>query len=231
MPRRGSLASHLSTSARQFEKRQLAHFKKAFEGPASDDIVRAILGMTRALFDSGSGMVKPRASGLPSSLAATFLENPGKPGRLHAQIELEIARSLALSTDEMAQRCLELARLALTHPPADAVSRYLQRLGRCYIAGFFPETVIICRAILENAVLDKFEREGKPLPIPPSGRSDMRARLSRAEDHQWITRKQSNDAWSIWERGSKAAHRDPNLTTAVLETVETTMDLVGVLYA
>lgn len=59
----------------------------------------------------------------------------------------------------------------------------------------------------------------------------MRARLGRAEDHQWITRKQSNDAMSIWERGSKAAHRDPYVTRAVLDTIRTTMELMRILYS
>jgi hypothetical protein len=220
----------MTSSAKLFERKQLTHFRDALGPHAADEVLDIVLTMTRSLLDSGSGLVKIPAAGVAGILATALMERRAKPRRLHAQIELAIARSFAFSTDEMADRCLDLARIALPNPPGDAVARFLQRLGRCYIAGFYPEAVIVCRAVLENAVVEKFQREKKPLPVPQAGKSEMRARLARAEDHRWLTRTQVNDAWSIWDRGSKAAHRDPHVTSAVLETVRTTMELLRVLY-
>ena len=62
MPRRGSLASHLSSSTNQFEKRQLAHFREALGTEVGSELVDAVLTMTKSLFHSGSGMVEVPAS-------------------------------------------------------------------------------------------------------------------------------------------------------------------------
>jgi hypothetical protein len=195
-----------------------------------EELHAAVVAMTRAVFHSGSGLLTVPLEGFPATLTKQFLAMKGPPGKLGAQVELEIARAFALHTDKMAERCLELARMALEISPGETVLRFLNRLGRCYIAGFFPESVVMCRAVLENAVLERFEREGKPLPVPAPGKSEMRARLARAEDHGWLTRKQRTEAWSIWERESKAAHHDPAVTTAVLDNIRTTVELLAILY-
>ena len=226
-----SLASHLALTADDFERQQTAHFRTAVgDGAVGEEVLAAVLSMTRGLLDSGTTMVRAPLTGFPDTLLEQFLAKDGFPGRLDGQVELEIARSFALHTDEMAERCLEIARLALKISPGEAVLRFLTRLGRCYIAGFFPESVVMCRAVLENGLLDKFVREQKPLPVPAPGRSEVRARLNRAEEHGWLTRKQRDDAMSIWERGSTTVHKDPHVTKAAFDTIQTTMLLLASLY-
>lgn len=44
-----------------------------------------------------------------------------------------------------AERSLELVKLFLSTSPAEPALRYLRRLTRCYVAGFYPECVILCR--------------------------------------------------------------------------------------
>jgi hypothetical protein len=176
-------------------------------------------------------MVRVRGAGISATLADQLLATPGPPRRLHAHVELEIARSFTLATDEMAKRCLELARIALPHPPGDAVNRFLQRLGRCYIVGFFPECVIICRAVLEKALLEKFERERKRLPPVPPGRSEMVARLSKAVDLGWFSRQQLSDGRTINERGNKAVHEGPHMVADAFDTIQLTLGLLRALYA
>jgi hypothetical protein len=231
MDRVTSLASQLEATTNEFGKRQSEHFRTALgDGAVGEQAVAAVLEMARGLLSAGSTMVRVPLDSFAESLTRQILERPSSPGRLSAQVELEIARIFVVHTDEMAERCLELARIALQISPGEPVLQFLNRLGRCYIAGFFPESVVMCRAVLENAVVEKFARERKPLPIPGPGKSEMRARLNRAEEHGWLTRKQRDDAWAIWERGSKAAHRDPHVTKAVLDTIKTTVTLLGLLY-
>jgi len=227
-----TLASHLEATADQFEREQSAYFRTALgDGPVGEEILGAVVQMTRGLLKSGTGMIRAPLSGFPETLLGQFLTKQGPPGRLDAQVELEIARSFALHTDEMAQRCLDVARLALETLPGEAVLRFLSRLGRCYIAGFFPEAVVMCRAVLENAVEEKFARTREPLPVPSSGKSTMRAKLNRAKELGWLTRRQTGDAMSIWERGSKTVHKDPQVTKAVLDTIQVTMTLLGALHS
>jgi hypothetical protein len=239
---RGSLASHLIAATKQFRKRRLTHIRESFSHEEADTAIRMVERMARDLFDAGHAVVRePRTRAAVISkenieeqmaglLAERLLKPTRKPGRLRGWLELAIAQSFSLHTDEMSERCLALARIALPQRPGPAVNRYLQRLGRCYVAGFDPETVIVCRAVLENAVNDKFHREHKPVPIPSAGRSEMRAKLIKAEDLGWLTRREHEDAWAVWDRGSTAAHRDPQVTTAVLETIETTIRLLNTLY-
>jgi hypothetical protein len=228
-----ALAPRLQAAAARFEKSQIKHFRTALgdDPTVGNQVLTAVLAMTRGLLQAGGMMVEtPVLNELAVKFARGLLAKEVSPGRLQAHVELEIARVFTLRTDEMAERCLELARMALRIAPGEAVLRFLERLGRCYIAGFFPESVVMCRAVLENAVLERFSRERKPLPSPAQGRSEMRARLHRAEELGWLTRRQRDEAWSVWERGSKAAHRDPNVTKEVLQTIKITVGLLEVLY-
>jgi len=231
MPTRGSLASYLSSAARQVEKRQLAHFRTAVGDQAGELLVPAVQEMTRGILRSGHEMVWEPRDDVAGRLMRQLLEDRGPPRRLAAHVELEIAKAFTLATDEMAQRCFELARLALPKPPGEAVARYLQRLGRCYVAGFFPECIVICRAVLEKALLERFERERKPLPPVPPGKSEMLARLSKAVDLGWLSRQQLNDGRTVNERGNKAVHEGPHMVADALDTIRLTLGLLRALYA
>lgn len=231
MPRRGSLANTLTSAALRYEKRLDDHIHGAAGDELGAELVQLVREMTSTLLESGNSLVRLPSEELGAKLAIERLGRPEVPRRLLMHLELQVARSFTLATDEMAERCVELARLVVTNHPGSAVQRFLQRLGRCYVAGFFPETIIMCRAALENALNDKFGRERKPFPGAPEGRSPMRAKLRRAEELGWLTRQQSNEAFAVWERGSKAAHNDPEATKAVLATVESTMSLLRSLCA
>lgn len=118
----------------------------------------------------------------------------------------------------MANRCLELARLVIAAQPHESVMRFLRRLSRCYIAGFLPECAMLCRAVVENALTEKFDRKGLPLPATPEGRSSMRSRLDAAVRFRLLSAEAADNLWIVWKRGSKAAHEDPEATQNVLDT-------------
>jgi hypothetical protein len=147
--------------------------------------------------------------------------------------ELEIGSAYA-ATDDLegqADRCLDLCELALRSQPNEAVSRYLRRLGRCYVAGFFPECVILCRAAIENGIKHAFDRKHVPLPANDSGASAMRTRLNAAAMFGWMSSRAKQYAETVWYRGSKAVHEDPSATADALETIAMTMAVLNELYS
>lgn len=141
------------------------------------------------------------------------------------RIQLELALEFSGRTAEMAERCLELARLFATAAPNEQVMRFVRRLSRSYIAGFFPETIILCRGVLENGVKDVFNRKNVSLP------SEMRLRLEWAERAKWIAPHTRNKAWTVWQRGNTAVHKDPEAVGDALGTIEMTVAALEELYA
>jgi hypothetical protein len=145
-------------------------------------------------------------------------------------LQLALARKYLPGTDEMAGRCVELTRLVIQAEPSEAVRRFLGRVARCYIAGFTNECIVVCRAVLENALTDRFERSQVPMPGTDAGKSPMRVRLDAAKMFKWISPKATVDAWTIWVRGNRAVHDDPQLVNESLDTIRLTMNVLGELY-
>jgi hypothetical protein len=224
-----SLAAELAVTATGVATQQSRHFRTALGGD-SKEMLAAVRAATRAVMAGGSDLVTTRLDDLPDMVRRGILDKKRRRGRLDVQIELEIARRFALRTDEMAHRCIELARLSLKVSPGEGSARFLSRVGRSYIAGLFPESIVMCRAALEQAVLERFRRTKKPLPNS-DGSSEMKARLNRSEDLGWLTRRQRDDAWKIWLRGNKAIHEDPHLTADAFGTIVATMAILDALHS
>lgn len=227
--RHPSLASHLNVVVTGIATQQSRHFRTVLGG-ASRELAAAVRAAVQAVLGGGTELLHLGLDDTSEWIRKGILEEHRRRGRFDVQLEVEIAQRFAVRTDHMAHRCIQLARLALTGSPGEPVRRFLSRVGRCYVVGLLPESVVMCRAVLEQAVLEKFQRNRKPLPAA-NGKSEMRARLRRAEDLGWISRREREDAWQVWLRGSKAVHEDPHLTTDVLGTITTTMSLLSTLYA
>jgi hypothetical protein len=146
-------------------------------------------------------------------------------------LQIRIARSYMPSTASMVERCFELTQLVVRASPREQVQRFLARVGRCYILGLVPETVIVCRAALENALNEKYFRMRHPWPQDASKASPMKLRIQTARSQDWLTDEAAAAAEVVWTRGSKAAHADPLVVQHALETVRYTMSVLEQLYA
>lgn len=135
------------------------------------------------------------------------------------RIQISVAEEYCTDTDKMAERCLALAEAVLASQPNEAVTRYLRRLSRCYIVGLLPECVMLCRAVLENAVAEVFDRHQEPFPVDDRGRPTMEARLERARKLGWLSDRTKRFAQDVWARGNKAVQSDPQATQDVLATI------------
>lgn len=225
-----SLASHLAVVVAGVSAQQGRHFRTAL-GPTAS-LKKEVLAAVRAVLDGGTTLV---ASKLDDRLSEMFREGvlDGKRvrGRFDVQLELEIAKRFTLRTDRMARRCLELARLSMELAPAPPVQQFLGRVAQCYVLGLYPESIVMCRAVVEQGVTDKFRRLKKPFPLPAPGKSEIKARLFNAEERGWLTRGQRNMAWDVCQRGNKAVHEDPHATSDVIGTIKATLEVLTALYA
>lgn len=154
------------------------------------------------------------------------IEDPFARKAIHQELELALAREYCNKTEKMADRAVELISLILNQDevPSEATHRFLRRVSRCYVAGFFPECVIQCRAVMENAIRAKFIKEDLAYPDTSMGkRLDFMVRL------RWLSPETRRDAWAVWKRGSKAAHEDPEVTKAALGTIVKTAGVMTAL--
>jgi hypothetical protein len=149
---------------------------------------------------------------------------------LDEAIQLAIAEELFGDLEAKAARCRDLARQVLVDPPDPHVMQYVRRLTRCYIAGFLPECVILCRAVLENAVRDLYSRKGLALPADESGSSTMGAKLRFALERGWLSPVAVRHARNVWARGNKAVHHDIAATTDVGGTIRLTLEVLVEIY-
>jgi hypothetical protein len=147
-------------------------------------------------------------------------------GTIQEQLQLQLAWQLSANTRQIAARCMEVAREVVSTRPSEPVLRYLRRLSRCYVAGFYPECIILCRAVLENALVEVFSRKRIPLPATAEGKSSMAGKLDAAVRLGWLTTHSRGIAMAVWKRGSKAAHEDPTVTQEVFGTVQMTLGLL-----
>lgn len=201
------------------------------EHPRLDDdipahfLARIVDEFATCIADVSKGLVgKSRREALGAALASFVPSNPGADVMREA-IALRIAPWLLPDFNDATTRSVAIAQLVLKEEPTEPVGRYLKRLARCYIAGFDSECVILCRAVVENAVSARFEREGHPMP------SQMRARVSLARTKGWLSRENEKGVMDVWVRGNKAIHADPELVKDVTGTLRLTLTATSELLA
>jgi hypothetical protein len=145
-------------------------------------------------------------------------------------LQISLARELIPDTEAMAHRCIDITREVLFREPNESVRRFVARLTRCFVAGYLPECVMLCRAVLENAVTElSTALKLKAIPnkdgfIGMSSRLDALLQAGRLDD------KSRQQAQIVWKRGNTAVHKDPLAVSEVTETVDMTMRILGDLY-
>lgn len=142
------------------------------------------------------------------------------------RLQIDLAWKIAPRTAAMADRCLDITRVIFDSEPGERVLKYVRRLTSCYVAGFFPECVVLARAVVERALKDTFERKRVPLPATTSGASAMKRLIDEAYRHGWLGRAAQKAAHTVRLRGNKAVHEDPELVEEVRDTVHGAIDVI-----
>jgi hypothetical protein len=83
------------------------------------------------------------------------------PKQLRVQHAIDLLAEDVDDLNDRAERSVMMTRLAVRAQLSDRVAQYLRLLGRCFVAGFFPECVVVCRSVLEHSVRETFTRNGK----------------------------------------------------------------------
>lgn len=135
-------------------------------------------------------------------------------------LEIQLAPRHSLNNRAMAERALKLAPLVLEHRLSPQVGRYLRMVSQAYILGLGAQVVILSRSVLDSAVGSWYQRKGHE--PPPT----MKARLDFLTMSRVLAEEQRKRAWTVWLRGNKAIHEDPDATTQVFETLEMAMEAV-----
>ena len=131
--------------------------------------------------------------------------------------------------EEGASRIFQLYNLVLCSQPSKPTQQFLARLSRCFIWGFDPECVILCRAVIDTAFKDRITPEicekhfGKPRHKYDFSLSD---RIQVALNEEIIDEDIAKKARTVKTRGDTAVHKQPNITKDVWGTI---CDTVAVL--
>lgn len=156
-----------------------------------------------------------------------FLEMLGPEEEFTEQVQIALAKKYATDTGAMAERCLALGEWAVEEPPKnETVLNYLERLSRCYTLGLKSECVILCRAVLENALKHAYQAEDAKRPADQDDVQSLQQDIEGAAFYGWFDEADKRAAHQVRHRGNKAVHNDPYTTQQVYETVEMTLDLV-----
>jgi len=142
----------------------------------------------------------------------------------------------AISRIETAtNRMLQLYRLVLQMCPSKPIRQFLERLSRCYIFGFDPECIIMCRSVLDTAFRERVPDElckqilcGKTRKRPTFHLVD---RIAVARKKDLISAKGRKLADQVKERGNKVVHYQPDLSKEVWETIYDTFLVLQELYS
>jgi hypothetical protein len=198
------------------------------EDEEGERYIQGIDRIAKMLLQGSSELIEPEA--LSWDLIQQMADEDLLRKQIRERIEIDVAWEYSVNTRGMAHRCLELARLVVVAKPNESVMRFLRRLSRCYVAGFLPECVVLCRAVVENALIERLDRRGDSLPYNAQGPSTLAARIDEARMRQFLSEETAKAAHAVRRRGNTAVHKDPHATHAVLETIKLTMDVLRDLY-
>lgn len=149
---------------------------------------------------------------------STLLASGGHGFRL---FEMDFAKSILPDFREMYRRAFQITQLVLLRKPGPKASAYLRRIPKAYVFGLEAETIMLCRASLEAAVADTFERHGMPEP------ETMRARLDAAALFGWLGEDGRQEAWAVWRRGNTVVHQDPTAVEDVLDVIRSLVVVIS----
>ncbi|MCJ7730630.1 MAG: hypothetical protein MUO27_12260 [Sedimentisphaerales bacterium] len=166
-------------------------------------------------------------------------EFPEKPDSENSPLHLvwerfciDLAWEAIDKMEKGANRMFNLYKLMLTFRPSRSTIGFLLRLSRCYIWGFDPECVILCRSVLDTALREKISPE---ICEKHFGRRqfgfNLSDRIHAAAKEGLIDDATKSKTLKVKERGDKAVHYQPDITKDVWGTICDTVSVLEVLFS
>ena len=139
-------------------------------------------------------------------------------------LQARLAFHLTPSFKDVASRCWHLAELLQPGKKPEAAERFLARVARCYLLGFVPECLVMCRAALESGLNARLDSASQLAPIDSRVVRSMRTKLTYAAKVGWLPNVSADRLHTeVWQRGSHAAHNDPVSVGNDLEAIKLTI--------
>ena len=145
---------------------------------------------------------------------------------------IDLSRDAIENIVEGASRIFQLYKLVLRSIPSPSTQQFLGRLSRCYIWGFDPECVILCRAVIDRGfydfVPDDICEKHRKFHIDKKGVHyyTLAHRINASFQEGIIDKEIKQKAFTIKDRGDKAVHRQPGITKDVWGTIRDTVSVL-----
>jgi len=179
-------------------------------------------------------------SGLPSDkknalICDVLKDYPSDPAAQDSPLKLVWERFIIDMSEEAigtivegASRIFQLYKLVLCSVPSPRTQQFLGRLSRCYIWGFDPECVILCRAVIDTAFNKKINyKMCKKYPVKRNKSPfSLENRIEVALKEELIDKDIAKKANRVRLRGNIAVHEQPDGIKDVWGTI---CDTVAVL--
>lgn len=140
---------------------------------------------------------------------------------------IKLAWDSVASIRDGALRILKLWELLLDIQPGKGTLSFLQRVGRCFIWGFDPECIILCRGVLDTAFRDSVSDDVCMATYPNRKQEDrefgLANRIVAAYKSNLIDKPTKALAFAVKDFGDKAVHNDPHATKDVAGTIRDTL--------
>jgi len=148
---------------------------------------------------------------------------------------INLANDAVGKIGEGTARMFKLYALVRQIQPSPATQKFLARLGRCYVWGFEPECIMLCRAVLDTAFRDNIadeicekhcgSRRNRREKICSQGFT-LDNRIEAAVRERIIDKKTASLAGKVRIRGNKAVHYQADLARDVLGTIRDTLTVL-----
>lgn len=129
-------------------------------------------------------------------------------------------------------RLLRLVDLFMQEKPQGQTVDFLRRISRCYIWGFDPECVILCRSALDTAFKDKIHDKICKKYRRPAARYGytLAQRINAAEKENMISSDRAKKARAVNGVATETVHDQPDITRDSLKFVKMTLAVIQQLY-
>lgn len=233
----GSLGNVFDGVIQHFEEDIEEYLQSLPQPPLIDDFRERC----RSLFRASQELVHSHleAKVFTKQLFSTFDEH-----LLKVLFQFELAYDAISELPEAAERIRALLEFAVEVAPGPVAQRYLARVARCFTWGYDAETLILCRSVLEQVLVevvpdaDVFNAIDWALKEFPPDRQKVLARrdpfffamgdrIHTARILGKLTEEEAQSAKNVRERGDKAAHDRPGPGIDVAGTVRTLTQLIG----
>lgn len=126
------------------------------------------------------------------------------------------------------RRILKLYILVIKTAPSKTTQSFLSRLSRCFVWGFDPECIILCRSAIDAAFRDVVDDEicRKYEILPRSYEFTLSSRIQAAFKEGIIDNRIRNAAYRVKNRGDKAVHYQPDLGEDVWQVIRDTLSVL-----